>query len=126
MYQDSNGKWAKFGCKALSKGYTTRRQYEEGKIGNPLTVNGSLRRSVCANALDGNKGQTKDTWDLWNTNWEFIRKCGSASSDDNRSREASSHVGQYGVSNGHDAEHVGFELTDDSLDSGNKRGVVGS
>jgi len=26
-------------------------------------------------------------------------------------------VGQYGISNGHDAEHVGFELTDYPLDA---------
>ena len=51
------------------------------------------------------------------TYWEFVRKCGSASREDNCSREAPSHVGQYSISNGHNAEHVGFELTDYPLDA---------
>jgi len=54
-YQDSNGKWAKFGCEALSKGCTIGYQHEKGNVQaseRTLTVNGSLRRSICANALD--------------------------------------------------------------------------
>ena len=64
--------------------------------------------------------QTKSALDYMNTNWEFVRKCGSASSDDNCSREASSHVRQHSISNGHHAEYVCFELTDDSLNAGNE------
>lgn len=57
-----------------------------------LTVNGSLRRSICANALKGTNVRLKIPVETKMTNWEFVRKSGSASSEDNRSREASSHV----------------------------------
>ena len=52
-HQDSNGKWAKFGCEAFSKGCTIVHQYK-GDVQNretKHTVYGSLRRSICANAL---------------------------------------------------------------------------
>ena len=109
------------------QGLHDRTSAREGNVNvnhETLTMNGSLRRSICANALKRTNVRLRILVDRKNTDWEFIRKCGSASSDDNRSREASSHVGQYGVSNGHDPEYVGFELTDYPFDAAKQKGAV--
>ena len=76
------------GLKAVARQYGGRERERRGT----LTMNGSLRRSICANALKRTNVRTKNTDEWISTDWEFVRKCGSASSDDNRSREASSHV----------------------------------
>ena len=83
---------ARVSPRAVQSGISTRRERQTIAKGT-LTVNGSLRRSICANALERMEVRVKDACNERATNREFIRKCGSASSDDNRSREASSHVG---------------------------------
>ena len=82
---------ARVSPRAVQSGVSTRETQTIAK--GTLTMNGSLRRSICANALERIEVRVENTRDSRTTNWEFIRKCGSASSDNNRSREASSHMG---------------------------------